>query len=561
MVKLNLKEIFVNRFQKFTWKHLPSHKDLFLCFLSGVLFSSTFHSLNFLPQWFRYFNFILLSPLFFSLMNLNKIHKTKVRIFHFIVLVFIFSFPLEIIGFTWIFTSIKYFFGYSNILTSLVYFLICSLSCIYYLFLLSPFFIFSQFKKDKYFKIIYLFLISILMATLEHIYPRLSNWYFGYSFYYNINLSQIASILGSYGLSFILFYSNLSFSFLFYTKKNLSSILYKKSYINLGIFSSFIIILNIISPYIFINNDNKFIKIGYIQPNFTVIQINNDLTYEQDKKQENLEKLLINLDNPKLDLIILPESAIYYQYGFSPEKMTDIINISKKLQTPILLQSVLPSYSKNNLRFKNKYSEIIEIEAAESKSFVIYPNGNTSNFYTKWKLMPLGEELPFSHLFPKIADKYLIETKQTIKLLNGNKANPLNFKNYKIGIFICYDSIDDSLSNLLSQNGAQFFVNQSNFLWMAKSNATFVFSIINQFKAIETNKSLLFLTNNGPTLLFNKNGEIIFNNKTIFSQNIGYLEIPVNQDISFYSKYFLEIKYIFVFISTIGLILFFRKLI
>ena len=162
MVKLNLKEIFVNRFQKLTWKHLPSHKDLFLCFLSGVLFSSTFHSLNFLPQWFRNFNFILLSPLFFSLMNLNKIHKTKVRIFHFIVLVFIFSFPLEFIGFTWIFTSIKYFFGYSTLLTSLVYFLICSLSCIYYLFLLSPFFILSQFKKDKYFKIIYLFIISIL---------------------------------------------------------------------------------------------------------------------------------------------------------------------------------------------------------------------------------------------------------------------------------------------------------------------------------------------------------------------------------------------------------------
>ncbi|WGL58630.1 apolipoprotein N-acyltransferase [Pigmentibacter sp. JX0631] len=528
----------------------PRAKSLFWVILSALLFSTSFYPLEIFPDIIRVLNYFCLSPLFLELFRLEKIKEIKRRIFHFCILVMIFSFTLEIIAFSWVFTSIKYFF-HTNILTTFfVYFIITLFSLPYYLLLVSPTLLFTKNLRDERFYFLYVLCLIFVIVTIEFFYPKLAPWFFGYSFFYDSTLRKLAAFIGPIGLSFVFFYSNILLAIVlerkFYNKNKILNLLSNKFLYHYIIFLALIFFFKL-SDSIESNNNLEKINIGYIQPNFSIIHgkdVGGNFL-----NGKSLRELIKEIETEKIDLIIIPESAIYYQFGAFPEKMSDIFSLAKLSSKPILIQSVIEK--NENIRHG--------IKVAESRSFIVFPDGKISNYFVKLNLMPIGEEFPFSNYFPFLEELYLKLTKQDVIVEHGNEAKPLSFKEIKIGVFICYDSIDKDLVHNLSKNGAQFLVNQANFIWMSNSNAIFVYSIINQFKAIESQKSLLFLTNNGPTKLYDKNGNLVFDNKKIDKQDFSVLSIPLNNEISIFTKFNLEAKIAIFVISILSLIILFRK--
>ncbi len=524
--------------------NLEARSVFFTC-LSALLFSTSFYEIDFLPSYFRYVNYFCFAPFLVAIMDLKKLNNSKTKWVHFSILVLLFTLSLEIISFTWVYASIQYFFHLNLIFSLILYLLICLLSFPYYFILFLPIFIVVTNSEKYQFRILDIFLLSIVIISIEHFYPRLAMWFFGYSYFYDSHLRLIASYFGSFGLSFIFFYSNILFAFYYEKISSFRNLFYNKYFINIILLLIFIFSISALMKLAAEDNQNNInINVAYIQPNFSAIQ-GKDIGGKF-LDNSSLEELMQKINDKNFDFIVIPESSIYYQYGSYPEKMEDILSLAKKVKKPILVQAVL--------KITNKQDKLNSLTKAESNSFIVFPNEQISNTYAKWNLMPFGEELPFSKYLPYLGEMYLNLTGQKIEIIHGNEATPIVFNSYKIGVFICYDSINVNLVHSLAKNGADFLINQANFYWMIKTNAIFVYSVVNQFKAIESGKSMLFSTNNGPTILFDKNGSKLFNNNLILSQDARILKIPIYKNITFYTKYMNEIK---LFILLIDVLLFF----
>ncbi|MGY3803365.1 apolipoprotein N-acyltransferase [Pigmentibacter ruber] len=553
LVSHKLKQNIVKK-QDFAQDNLryPRAKSLFWVIISAFLFSSSFYPLENFPAIIRYLNYFCISPFFLELFLLVKIENFRRRMFHYFILITTFSLTLEIIAFSWVYTSIKYFFHTNHLITSIIYLILAFLSFPYYFLLFSPVLLLN--RKFKVYKINWYSIICLtfLIVNIEYYYPKLAPWFFGYSYFYDSNLRKLGSILGSIGLSFLFFYSNILLAIILfrkiYLKLSLIDYVRNKFFYHYLFFIFAILFFKLKSSEKNPSIDQK-INIGYIQPNFSVIH-DKDIGGVK-LKEKSLFELVKKFDKVPIELIIVPESAIYYQFGNFPEKIEDIYLLAKSASKPILLQSVI------EINDAAKTKSILKI--AESRSFIVYPDGKTSTYYVKWNLMPFGEEFPLSKYIPFLEEFYLKWTKQDVILAPGNQANTLLFQNIKIGIFICYDSIDKNLVHNLVQNGAQFLVNQANFIWMSDTNAIFVYSIINQFKAIESQRSLLFLTNNGPTQLFDKNGNLVFSNKVINKQDLSVLSIPLNNNLSIFTEFNLLVKLAFIVATILSLFVFFIK--
>lgn len=525
--------------------YFPDAKSVLLTCLSALLFSTSFYELSTWLNHFRFINYFCLSPFIFVLLELKKINNFRDKLFKFSILILFFTICLEVVAFTWVYSSIRYFFHLNSISSSIIYILICLLSFPYYFILFFPIYLVIRSEGKYALAIVDIFLLSLFIISIEHFYPRLAMWFFGYSYFYDSQLRLIASYVGAFGLSFLFFYSNILIAVWIEYSNNLKKLFYSKYFINIVLLFCVVFFIHTFFKNKtvsdgYINN----VKIAYIQPNFSAIQ-GKDIGGKF-YNSKSIEELIQQINDKNYDIIVIPESSIYYQFGSFPEKMEDILTLAKKMKKPILVQAVLKIPNVRNISNT--------IEKAMSKSFVVFPNEKISNTYTKWNLMPFGEEFPFSSYIPYLGERYLKLTEQEVEILPGKDALPLEFNSYKIGVFICYDSINIDLVHLLAKNGADFLINQANFYWMTKTNAIFVYSIINQFKAIESQKSLLFSTNNGPTVLFDKFGDKVYSNNLILKQDASVITVPINKQISFYTKYFYEIK---IFILLTGILLFF----
>ena len=513
---------------------------------SACFFSSFFYEFHVLPNFLRYLIFIAFVPLFFSLKIIPSFNTFTKKFLFFFVNIFLFGLITELIAFSWVFESIKNFFSTSTLTTAIFYFCCCVLSSFYYILLFSPlFFVLSHQKKDKI-SLPLIIMLSVAIILFENILPRLSPWHFGYSLFFEKDLSQIASFLGPMGVSFLVFFVNLYICF--YVHKIVSIIP---------------LVLTILSIKFSLHYREKDIKkdgfleykIGFIQPNFSPAIMNESkLNFNKNFVLEYLK----TFKNKSLEFVVLPESSVYYIFGKSPEDKSDIQELARQSSVAIATQylDVLDNRFSKVLIQEN--GDAFVIKSAYSKAVIIKPSGEYTNEYIKWRPMPFGEILPYFNKFNTISDYFFYLTSQRLKILKGTEATPIEFKNTKIGFFICYDAIEQNLQNLLARNGSKFFVNLSNFYWMSDSNASFVFSIINQFKAIETQRSILYLTNNGPTILFDLFGHKLFDNKKIFDTDAAVLEIPYQKEDSesFYGRNFEKINKIFEILGIIFYIFF-----
>ncbi len=525
-------------------------KQFFYILGSALIFGSSFHEYHIIPNQFRYLIFVSLVPFLTAIKHINKVNSFKKKFLYYFLSTIFFGLVTELIAFLWVYNSIENFFSTSKLLTTFIYILFCFISSFYYFIIFFPLFIFFYIKRNI--SILIITSLSLTFILLENTFPRISPWYFGYFLFFEEDMSQVASFLGPLGVSFFVFFVNLYFAF--YAKK-----IY--SYITIfSIIFSIKIGLNFRESVI---KKEPFLqyKIGFIQPNFSP----NGMS--EIKLGINKEIILSNLKsfkNKSVEFVALPESIIYYTFGKSPEDLDDIKKFAKESNIPIATQYLQVLDNRFAKVILQAEGNALVIKSAYSKAVIVNSAGELTNEYTKWNPMPFGEILPFFSDYERISNYFFESTSQRLRILKGFKAIPIDYKNIKIGFYICYDTIDKNLHNLLARNGAKFLINLSNFYWMSNSNANFVFSIINQFKAIETERSVFYLTNNGPTILFDSFGHKIFDNKKILNADYDTIKIPYlnSEKESFYGKNYeiINITFmIFGIISYINFIIIFIK--
>jgi apolipoprotein N-acyltransferase len=243
------------------------------------------------------------------------------------------------------------------------------------------------------------------------------------------------------------------------------------------------------------------------------------------------KKMNVNLDaHIKLtreisgvQLILWPESAIE---EWLPENL-----------------SALPAQFVESLRLKNAYF-IFGARSyrgnpkgpdpkAFNTAFLTDPRGVVLGRYHKQVLLAFGEYIPFSGLLGLLPGVPFVEGftagdgPRTLDLTGGEKIAPL----------ICYEDLMPEISrSFVREKKANLLVNLTNDAWYGRTVAPWQHARLAQWRAIETRRSLLRVTNTGVTTFINAKGEIA-EALPIFTSAVLKTQLEILEGETFYVRF------------------------
>jgi apolipoprotein N-acyltransferase len=188
------------------------------------------------------------------------------------------------------------------------------------------------------------------------------------------------------------------------------------------------------------------------------------------------------------EVIVLPESPMNYMYERDSDFRGFLYRFTKKTNASVLFNSAEPS--REAMQFYN--SAVMVNEA-----------GTKVAQYNKIHLMPFGEYVPMGDvLSPLIAPL-------RGSFAFGTETNLLPFGEAKGGIMICFESHFPSLSREFVLGGADVLVEMTNDGYLGPTPVLKQHLANAVFRAVETNRPLLRVTNVGISGYIRPDGKIV----------------------------------------------------
>lgn len=236
------------------------------------------------------------------------------------------------------------------------------------------------------------------------------------------------------------------------------------------------------------NASNNFVVA--VQPNVPM----DGLTIE---KYEKLLKQHIELAENKLEklptesretaTVIFPESPMMFQYGRDAELQEFLGKFAMRNNVSVLFNSA--EMTRDDKRILNS-------------AVMINEKGEKVAQYDKIYLVPFGEYIPLPEPFASQMPAFVGNFQY------GSEFNLLPFGEAKGGVMICFESHFGSLSRAYVKNGADVLVEMTNDGYLGKTPVLRQHLANAVFRAVETNRPVLRVTNVGITAYINESGEI-----------------------------------------------------
>ena len=344
----------------------------------------------------------------------------------------------------------------------------------------------------------------------------------------NISIIQICEYTGTYGVSFIIVFTNLAVyhSYLSW-KSGISTGKYKRSLsfmlgmmmllINFFIGSQAIIKAN--------NNDGRFPFTATViqgdipqsrsanieQVHYAMKQYNKLTTEGLDKAELNSIRILSELKETrrtstlnessllkgKPDIVIWPETAVPIPYNLShpigQQYRQIVLNLIDTYKTPFLIGTL-------------DYESEKKGEINYNSVFLIDQQGKISDKYHKKHIVPFGEFVPFAESLPWLVDMIGMGR----GLSRGTSVQPLVLKkNIKAGVSICFEDAFAYITRDQVRAGANMLLTVTNDAWYPKSDEPDQHLANSIFRAIETRRPYIRCGNNSGSCVINETGQIV----------------------------------------------------
>lgn len=434
-----------------------------------ISLSAVLHSLSF-PNgifkqgvWLSAWLFAI--PFFFALEK----ESSRGRILYAVL----FSFLSNIFTFKWLYGS-NFFLG-------------LAVSSLFALFLILFSLGYGYYKKFKWNFI----LIPCLWVSSEFLTVSLIKnftWGIGYSQTFNPIMLQSASILGAYGISFIL----IAMNFLAYKILAL-----KKNSIELVSFSIILAAVTVfgMKNIAVENRIKKHITISAVQGN---IDINEP--WSETVQREILDKYLnlsSSLNKESTDMIIWPESSFPADYFKDLEEKRRLDDFIRNINIPIVFGDLLEEEGKlyNSAIFLNERAGL-------------------EGLYHKINIMPIYERPPgekISALFFKNQKKHFIDIYPGDKLGIFKlklKDKHVDRQDILFGVTICAEDFYPELARKLAQEGAKLIINITNDSVLGKGPAAYFHAQASIMRAAENGIPFIRCANSGWTCFVSQKGVV-----------------------------------------------------
>lgn len=213
---------------------------------------------------------------------------------------------------------------------------------------------------------------------------------------------------------------------------------------------------------------------------------------DQKWRQENLHTVprrYIDLaKQSKGRLIVTPEAAV-------PAILSEI--------NPAIIQQPLLEIAKQRSGAVILGSFGVNPSGQHTNSAVILPHDGDLLSYSKRKLTPYGEYLPFAEIIEPILQRAQIPF-SSLAAGEGNGRVQLEFVD--LGLSICYE---DAFSYLFRTNNAKILVNLTDDSWFDGTNMAAQHLQISAARALETGRYLIRASNTGSSAVIAPDGTIV----------------------------------------------------
>lgn len=360
---------------------------------------------------------------------------------------------------------------------------------------------------------------------------------------------QTASLVGIYGLSFIVILTNLF---------GLKAILERSNRARIAflLLACFPYVFGVFHLYFHLEKmaDAKTLSVVLVQPNHPVEE---EQAYQSAKeRRENVLKqwkeiftLLKPYSKKKIDLIVLPEYIVPYGTFHSIYWMEEVEELFKS----VFEEKRVAGSQEKRWRVSNAYIASLLAEAFQSdlivgledsvyldekrKQAAVYsaafyfgPDRKPPKRYEKRVLVPMGEYIPFSFL-KTIAASYGIQGSFT----PGSEAQVFDGK-IKLSPSICYEEIFGHLTRECRLKGAEILVNLTNDGWFPHSMLARQHFDHAKLRTVENGIPLIRATNTGITAGIDSLGKEIAVLKPDLPGALG-LDLPLYHYRTLYSLF------------------------
>lgn len=386
----------------------------------------------------------------------------------------------------------------------------------------------------------------LILATIWIFFEWIRSWIFtglpwnlmGYSLFFSLEIMQLASIFGVYGLSFLVIFIAYNPYLLIQSIQTKKWKLY---------FSHLITVILIMTGGYCYGKEKlkqyptKFhdINIRLVQPS---IAQENKWDYQRFMDHLNQHIKLSQENNArKIDFIIWSEAAVTVPYQYL--ELRDYLSKSLPNARNILITGgVIEDQNINRHHYSGLYG--------------LNNEGEILFKYKKSHLVPFGEYIPLSQY---VSYDTILSGLPSFSAGEPKQSISINIKDHKLNIrpLLCYEAIFPNEVKLSRDHSIDAFVNVTNDSWFADSSGPYQHFDISRLRAIENGVPLIRVGNNGISAIIDSLGRII--NQTQLNEVIildG--QLPKRMDKTIYTIYnnFIIIALLISIIATIyGLII------
>lgn len=262
------------------------------------------------------------------------------------------------------------------------------------------------------------------------------------------------------------------------------------------------------------------IRLGVVQGNLDAKQKGDFRYFEANLGR--YRELSAQAEAAGAELLLWPETVVN---EWTPERLVNVTGTKYDPYPgrllPLVYGTLMFGESTQSVNASgNRAPEFSQYNAAA----VVDSAGTLLGRYYKRVLMPFGEYLPFASIFPVIKEL----SPQSGDFTAGDSAAPvfvpLPRGPLPLGLLICYEDLVAGHSREAVTQGAQLLVNLTNDAWYGDTAAPHQHHLLAAWRAIETGRYLVRVTNTGVTGIVDPIGRTIAQLPTFES---GVLVEPV----------------------------------
>lgn len=188
-------------------------------------------------------------------------------------------------------------------------------------------------------------------------------------------------------------------------------------------------------------------------------------------------------------LVIWPESPMNFSYSRDPHLRDVVTNFARSNHTLVLLNSLEPAPN----------------EGGYNSAVMVNEEGRIVAQYDKIRLMPFGEYVPLPHWLPGASSVRGIVGDFT----PGSSYTLMPLGAFRAGVFICIEAAHPGVARAFTGKGADALINISNDGYLGPTPVMRQHLSNAIFRAVENNRPLLRVTNNGISAYIDPSGKVI----------------------------------------------------